>query len=151
ITSEIAGEKAQTGAIDLGITHKFKNKPITAGITAKNIGPGLKYINQRDPLPLSITLGMAYDLIPGFRLAMDVKRLIYDKENTISLGTEYHVTNGFFLRAGYMAAGNQKQKAGPENITGGVGIKLLGNEIDYAVSPVNELGDTQKISIKKKF
>jgi hypothetical protein len=49
-----------------------------------------------------------------------------------------------------MNAGNTKQNA-HNNISGGVGIKLLGSEIDYALSPANELGDTQKISIKKKF
>ncbi|NLH38687.1 MAG: PorV/PorQ family protein [Elusimicrobia bacterium] len=149
VTSHISDEEAKSLVVDLGMSYGF-GKNFKIGMTARNIGSGLRYIDRSEKLPFSITLGMMYNIISGFELAMDITRLIYDRENIINIGSEYRLMDGFYLRAGYMNSAYMDGKMG-SIITSGVGIKFIGIEIDWAMSPQSELGRMQRLSIKKKF
>ncbi|MCK5583285.1 MAG: hypothetical protein KAI33_05820, partial [Elusimicrobiales bacterium] len=102
IQSAIAGESANAVAFDFGISRKMKNMPMSLALAVRNLGTPMKYIDQKDPLPLSITGGMLLSIIPGVNMALDVQRMIYDKQTTVSIGTEYTAFSGFSLRSGYM-------------------------------------------------
>lgn len=80
---------------------------------------------------------------------MDAKRLVYDKQTTVSFGTEYVVLSGLALRSCYLtnAATNLKDKG----FSAGVGFNLWNTNLDYSVTPYGELGNTQKITLKKSF
>ncbi|OIO02772.1 MAG: hypothetical protein AUJ51_05715 [Elusimicrobia bacterium CG1_02_56_21] len=154
IQSSIAGVKAQAFAVDLGAKQKLSRLPVTLGVGVQNLGTGIKYLAQRDNLPLSVNAGFTFMVLPGMGLSLDVKRLVYDKQTVFSAGTEYAMlvgnSTGFALRGGYGLTGltQNNEKSG---LCVGAGVMALGAQLDYAVSPETGLGSVQRITLKKKF
>ena len=154
IQSSIAGVKAQAFAVDLGAKQKLSRLPVTFGVGVQNLGTGIKYLSQRDNLPLSVNAGFTFMVLPGMGLSLDVKRLVYDKQTVFSAGTEYAMMTGnnlgFALRGGYGLTGvtQSNEKSG---LCVGAGVMALGAQLDYAVSPETGLGSVQRITLKKKF
>jgi len=153
IQSSIAGVKAQAFAVDLGAKQKLSRLPVSLGIGVQNLGTGIKYLSQRDNLPLSVNAGLTLAVLPGMGLSFDVKRLVYDKQTVFSAGTEYAMMlggAGFALRGGYGLTGlSQDNEKGGLSV--GAGVMALGAQLDYAVSPETGLGSVQRITLKKKF
>jgi len=120
----------------------------------QNLGPGIKYISQRDQLPLSVSAGIMFMPVAGFMLNLDARRYVYDKYTTCSLGTEYalfggpETITGLSLRGGVNGGAGRSAAGG---FSAGAGIKVLNADLDYAMSPGGALGDTQRLTLKKKF
>lgn len=151
LESSIAGEKARAAAVDLGFSRALKMRlPVSLGVSVQNLGTSMKYITQKDPLPLSVAAGFSFSIIPGFSMAFDTKRMVYDKQTVISLGTEYAVLSGFALRSGYLSSTNMSRSKGT-GFSAGAGINLWKTQLDYAVTPYGEMGNTQRITLIKKF
>ena len=154
IESSIAGIKGSGYAVDLGVKRGLKGLPASVGLSVQNLGPGIKYISQRDKLPLAVNAGLAFMPAPGFLLNFDAKRYVYDKYTTFSLGTEYALfggpgtMSGLSLRGG-VNGGTGQTAAGA--FSAGAGIRVMNADLDYAMSPEGELGSTQRITLKKKF
>jgi len=154
IQSSIAGVRAEAFAVDLGAKQKFTRLPVTFGVGVQNLGTGIKYLSQRDNLPLSVNAGFTFMILPGMGLSLDVKRLVYDKQTVFSAGTEYAMlmgnSAGFALRGGYGLTGltQNNEKSG---LSVGAGVMAMGAQLDYAVSPETGLGSVQRITLKKKF
>jgi len=150
LESYIAGEKARGAAVDIGFNRTLNTRlPITIGLAVQNLGSGLKYMSQRDPLPLSFAAGFSFSIVPGINLALDSKRFVYDKQTTISFGTEYVVLSGLALRSGYLT--NTVSSLKGKGFSAGVGFSFWTTNLDYSVTPYGELGNTQKITLKKSF
>jgi hypothetical protein len=154
IQSSIAGVKAEAFAVDLGAKQKLSGVPVAVGLGVQNLGTGIKYLSQRDNLPLSVNAGFTFMVLPGMGLSLDVKRLVYDKQTVFSAGTEYAMMTGnnlgFALRGGYGLAGltRDNEKSG---LSVGAGVMALGAQLDYAVSPETGMGSVQRITLKKRF
>jgi len=124
------------------------------GVAVQNIGSGIKYISQRDQLPLSVSAGIMFMPLAGFMLNLDAIRYVYDKHTSYSLGTEYALFGGpgsmlgLSLRGG-VNGGTGQSAAGA--FSAGAGIRFMNADLDYAMSPETRLGDTQRITLKKKF
>ena len=150
IEGYIAGEKARTMAIDLGLSRALGRGPVSVGISAMNIGAPMRYMDQSDPLPLTVSAGAALAFIPGFNLALDVKRYVSDKRTAISIGSEYNVMPALSLRGGYLTGENSLAVKG-RGASFGAGINILSMQLDYSAAPFGGLGNTQKLSLTKKF
>ncbi|MBI2069553.1 MAG: PorV/PorQ family protein [Elusimicrobia bacterium] len=155
IQSEIAGFMANSFAFDFGFIVPLRTNPISLGLALQNVGPGIRFIEQRDPLPLSLSGGLSYRLPVGIALALDVKQQLYSHKTNINIGTEYQALPVLSLRGGYIAAlGQQVPLAGNgglDGISGGVGFRLMGAQIDYAFKPFGLLGDTHRVSLSVRF
>ena len=151
LESYIAGEKARGAAVDFGFSRTLNTHlPLSVGLAVQNLGTGMKYLNQSDPLPLSVAAGLSLSIIPGINLSFDAKRQVYDKQTNISFGTEYTVLSGFALRSGYMANTNLNGFKS-KGFSAGAGFALWNTQLDYAITPYGELGNTQKVTLKKRF
>ena len=150
IEGSIAGEKARAVAVDMGATRGLGNLPVSLGLSVQNLGTPMKYIDQKDPLPLTFATGLLFSVAPGFSMALDLKRLVYDKQTDVSVGTEYSFIPGFALRTGYMM-NNTVLDTKNKGFSVGAGVNLLNTQFDYSVTPFGVLGDAQRISLKKKF
>ena len=153
IESSIAGEKASSIAVDFGLSRQLRSLPLMIGLSVQNLGKSMKFINQEDSLPLKVTAGALVGIIPGFNMAFDIQRAIYDKQTIFNLGTEYSVFPGFALRSG-LAITNESGDSGlgfGKNFNMGAGFGTLGTQIDYAITPFGELGNAQRITVKRKF
>ncbi|OGS65609.1 MAG: hypothetical protein A3J79_09235 [Elusimicrobia bacterium RIFOXYB2_FULL_62_6] len=150
IESSIAGITARAGAVDIGFSRALNALPVGIGLSVQNLGTQMKYISQKDPLPLTIAAGLVFSVIPGVNLALDVKRLVYDKQTGVSFGTEYALLSGVALRAGYLS-GSSAAAINNTGFSAGAGLNFWNTRLDYAVTPYGDLGNTQKITLKKKF
>jgi hypothetical protein len=151
IESSIAGIKARTLAADLGYTRAFAGSPVSLALAIHNLGAPMKYIDQEDPLPLTLSAGLMVGLLPGVSLALDASRLVHDGETSFSIGSEYIALPGLSLRSGYLAETGASSLGQGGGFNAGVGIMLMDARLDYAVTPFGELGAAQRISLKKKF
>jgi hypothetical protein len=153
VESVIAGISARAGAVDLGLSRDFRRLPVTVGLSVQNLGTKMRYISQKDPLPLTLAAGLAVNVIPGVSFVFDIRRLVYDREMGISFGTEYAVLSGFALRTGYMAdnAGAKPAISGRNGFSAGAGLNFWSTRLDYSLTPYGDLGSAQKITLKKSF
>lgn len=154
IESSIAGVKGTGYAVDMGVQRGLKSIPVSVGVAVQNLGPGIKYISQRDQLPLSVSAGIMYMPVAGFMLNLDARRYVYDKYTTYSVGTEYALYGGPGTMTGLSLRGGMNGGTGQNAasaFSAGAGIRLMNADLDYAMSPEGSLGSIQRITLKKKF
>ncbi|MFH1369370.1 MAG: PorV/PorQ family protein [Elusimicrobiota bacterium] len=144
-------------AADLGLLYKLPGHSLSFGLTARNIGGGMKYVNETENLPMNISLGAGYQ-IGGFGISMDLRHYAYDKTSEICVGTEFAPVSILSLRGGFLY-NMLKNSAAPDvpsggetfNPSGGMGFRFGGSQIDYSFTPFNQLGSTHKVSLTYGF
>lgn len=157
IESRIAETAARTVAADLGVQAAFGSigpgAPIL-GVSVLNAGPGLRFADRREPLPLTFAAGAAYRLPPGLTLTFDVRHRPNAARTDFSAGTEYAMFGAFAVRAGYASGSSAARAAGSSTLDGfaaGLGFRGKSYSLDYAMSPFGELGTTQRFSLGARF
>ena len=147
----IEDEKAGGYAFDLGTQYKVRPQ-FVLGLAVQNIGPGVTFVKEKDPLPVTIKLGALYMFMEDtLNISGDAK--YQPKENSKiseNVGAEYWVSRNLALRIGYDTA----SISDIENFTGvsaGMGFKISGLTLNYAWMPYGILGDTHRISLGFKW
>lgn len=147
LSSSIAGYEASAVAFDLGAVKKFARSPVTLGLAVRNMGRGLKFMDRREALPLTVNAGAAYAVMPSVNLAAEVSRQVRDRRTVVSVGTEYGVGGMLALRGGYAAGGRTADGA----LSGGVGFSAGSLRMDYSFAPFGGLDTTRKFSLSMGF
>lgn len=150
IQSTIAGARASAFAVDIGAGRHLSGLPVYVALAVQNLGTPMRYMNQSDPLPLSASAGLLVTAVPGVDLSLDFKRYIHEGQTNYNFGMNYNILPGFALRTGYLM-NSDRAGAGLSAVNIGAGVNIRGTQLDYAVSPYGDLGNTQKITLKKKF
>lgn len=153
LRSEIGPYSAQTVAVDLGVRRELTGRPLTLGLSIQNLGKGLKFLDQEDPLPTAIAAGASWRFAGVFGLAGEIKQEVHDKRLTASIGTEYALLGSLALRAGYAAnAVSRSGTSGPMNGLGaGLGVRWRSVSADYSFTPFGDLGDVQRLGLSARF
>lgn len=157
LQSRIAGYSAQSVAVDLGAQHQLRGRPMTLGLSVLNIGKGMRFIDQTDPLPLTLAVGAAYRFAGALQVALDVRHEVHDNRTGVSVGTEYALLPSLSLRMGYasQAAGSKSGAGGITEALGGlgagIGINTKSYRVGYTFTPFGELGNVQRISLGTRF
>jgi hypothetical protein len=146
IEENIETVRAETFALDLGWKHTLRYD-LQLAVAVQNLGMGMKYVNEGVNLPLNISAGLGYRVSGALNLGLDIKQEIYNAETSFSIGTEYMVSSVLMLRGGSLLSSDQFDLG----LTGGFGLKIHGNQLDYAVTTVGDLGPTHKVSFSAKF
>jgi len=151
IKSSIVGS-AKSYAGDVGImTYNFGDIPYRLSVTATNMGGGLKYDKESNPLPLTFKLGGAINPFRNILIAADV---VFPKQNNPNLlfGAELALTPNELTRLCVRAGLNAQQiRDGVGGLSMGVGATLHFFSLDYAFVPMGELGATHRISLTFDF
>lgn len=147
LSSSIAGYSASAVAFDLGAVKKLSGTPVTLGLAARNMGRGMKFIDKREHLPLSVNAGAAVAVLPSVSLAAEVSRLVHDKKTSFCVGTEYGLAGALSLRGGYAASA--AGEAG--SMSGGVGFSAGPLKMDYSFAPFGGFDTTRKFSLSMAF
>ncbi|MBN1895130.1 PorV/PorQ family protein [bacterium] len=138
IVSQIDKVNASTFAVDAGLLVDTAFVPgLSLGVSVQNIGPGLKFIDQVDPLPLCIRAGAGYtrsDLTVGAALNDYIQG-----EKDAGIGCEYVFLDALALRIGY----NTRNA-----LSGGLGLLLSRLDIGYAVAQFKDIGLSHMISLR---
>ena len=134
-----AGLLLRFDALENPVFKKFR-----AGITIKNMGTQMKFINDSAALPSSVTGGIAYCSRSGghsLTAALDAN-FPSDNKSFYNAGVEYTVNGIIGLRCGY------RSNDGLANgISAGLGINVMNLGLDYAFNPRGDFGSSHKISV----
>jgi hypothetical protein len=151
IKSQIVGS-ARSYAGDIGImTYNFGDIPYRLAVVATNMGGGMKYDTESNPLPLTFKMGAA---VNPFRNMLFTTDVVFPKQNKPNLlvGTELATAPNeltrFCVRAGM---NSQQMRDGLTGMTFGLGATLHFFSLDYAFVPMGELGTTHRISLTFDF
>src|SRR3989339_324248 len=139
---------AESYAMDLGAIYATPLKGVSLGAVLQNLGPPIKYIEEKYPLPKIIRAGIAYKLsIPTknksasnkFTISADI---VKSSDNVIreNFGAECSLKDVVFLRAGYKKGYNL------QDYSFGVGLRWYGFQVDYGAI-LHELEAVNPISI----
>jgi hypothetical protein len=147
IRSHIGSVEAQTFAVDLGAKRAFG--PLTVAAALRNAGPGMKFEDETDDLPLRLDLGAAYKFDDRAALTAEFTNGPRGGGSTGGAGAEVQVLKGAFFRAGYASQSSITGGSGFDAVSGltfGFGLKETRWSFDYAAAPMGELGNTQRFS-----
>jgi len=160
IHQRIEDEIAWSGAIDLGLLYiQPKGRGgIRLGLVVQNIGPGIKFIEESDPLPLNIRAGIAKILElesigSKITLAADINAPIDNVPNG-HFGVEfvYERMKDIRLagRVGYKT-NTIKDLNILSGLSTGLGFVWKRIGVDYVWVPYGDLGNTHRISLTIKM
>jgi hypothetical protein len=147
LRSHIAGTEAQGVAVDIGAKRAIDR--VSVGAALRNLGPGLKFQDQRNDLPLRLAVGAAYKFAGGHAAAAEVVNGPRGAGTDASFGGEYQAHKNVCLRAGYttqtaITGGSGFDAA--RGLTMGLGLRNEKWSLDYAVLPSGELGRSHRFS-----
>jgi hypothetical protein len=145
-------ESAKSYAGDAGImTYNFGDIPYRLAVTATNMGGGLKYDRESNPLPLTFKLAAAVNPFRNLLVATDLVLAKQNKPNVL-LGAELATTPNELTRLCVRAGLNSQQMSdGLGGLSMGVGATLHFFSLDYAFVPIRDLGSTHRISLTFDF
>ena len=164
IHQNIDTESALGFALDAGAKFQKAGSPLSLGLALQNIGPQMKFVEQGYDLPLTLSAGAAYRIWAPLSFALDLRQRIYTGNTSVSAGMEYWAFNTLAIRTGYISnpgtlayggsTSKQDSELKVEKFTGlgfGIGLKIFGHQIDYALVPYGELGIAHQISMLAHF
>ncbi|MBA3066518.1 PorV/PorQ family protein [bacterium] len=158
IRQTIADESAEGFAIDMGAMRELTDK-VSIGLSVRNLGPDMKFIEEKYPLPLMFTLGGVLKFAGMFGLTADMAYEPVDEKRTFRMGMQVCPARFMVLRAGYMMKavsaiyGNAESNDfnEDEGLGGGVGFNFGSYALDYSIKPYAELGTSQRVSFRIGF
>jgi hypothetical protein len=152
-------------ALDAGLLYKTFIKRLTLGAALTNLGPNIAYIdlNQSDPLPRNLAVGLAYRIVdtPFNRLTatFEINKELVGLDDPISteldeaienMGIEYWYGTYVALRAGYI----YDQAGDIKTATFGAGLQYGLFRFDFAYIPSSKdlaLANTMRFSMTGRF
>jgi hypothetical protein len=137
-------ESASTMTLDLGCLYNLPQiEGLSLGLTLQNLGGGMKYIEEEDPLSFTIRAGAAFTKELQNNALTVSADLNKPKElsTRFNLGAEYVFNQIMAIRAGY------KFGYDVDSFTAGFGVKINRYNLDYAFAPKGDLGDNHRISL----
>ena len=156
LRSHIASTEAQGLAVDAGLKRELPAGAgkVVLGAALRNIGPGLKYDDQRNDLPLRAAFGAAYRFAAGHALAVELQNGPRGAGSEGGAGGEFKAHEGVFLRLGYTSKSSAVAGSGfdaARGLTLGLGLKKDGFSLDYAAQAAGELGSTHRFTLSSRF
>jgi len=151
ISSKI-DDSAKTWAGDFGVmTYNFGSIPYKLGVTAANIGSGLKYDVEESPLPLTFKFGGSAEISDNFVLAAEVD-VPKGAEVNYMAGAELSLQPSQLMRfSAYAGINGQKLKDDLSGFSVGFGATIQFFSLEYAFVPMGDLGSTHRISLTFDF
>ncbi len=142
---------ANTFAVNGGAIYALPIHPLQTnyriGASVLNLGPGLKYVSERDSLPEQAKFGVAAMGVEQWplTLTMDVG-VPNDNVPYVSFGSEYWFRDVVALRLGYSGSNDQEK-----GLRVGIGLKLRGLLFDYSYGSASDFGAVQRFSLAFRF
>jgi hypothetical protein len=126
--------------MDLGVVYR-PSEPLRLAAAVRNMGPGMEFEGDSDPLPLTLTVGGSY-LWSGVLLSADLER-VNDLGATTRVGAEYAPVDYLKLRGGWVLG----EENALSSLTGGIGVDWNDSwALDYAYRG-SDLGATHQFAL----
>lgn len=146
-------DSASTFAGDVGVLSPELFSRARLSLVLANLGQGLRFGSEREPLPLLVRAGASAKVLP--RWAVSVEGVQPREEGAYAgAGTEYVFSQG----EGWSLAGrlgfNSRSRGstdGASGFAGGVGIGYRPVSLDYAFVPFGAVGSAHRVSLTFAF
>ncbi|RMH56759.1 MAG: hypothetical protein D6679_08160 [Candidatus Hydrogenedentota bacterium] len=146
VMRKLSNYNASTFAIDLGLQYRPTSSPFLVGVAVQNLGGTLKFIQEKERLPLTLRAGVSYPFFwRRIVLTADAVKVV-DEDLKVSLGAEWSVLKPLALRLGWSS-----QEGLIKGITGGIGVTTGPLVLDYAYVPFNTFGGTHRFTGTFRF
>jgi hypothetical protein len=152
IHSTLADEKANGAAVDLGTSFVYPQPIMDYGTlrfaaTLRNLGPGMKFLHQKDPLPMEWRVGTSLHQLFNKKVTLGVDYgQARGDEAGVYAGSEFWFVPMLALRAGF--AHNDVEGSG---LRAGMGLRIKDLSFDYAYAGVGDLGLTHRYELTYRF
>lgn len=151
VQGAIAGERAATLAMDFGLSRSLgKRLPLIFGTAVRNLGGTMRYMTQKDRLPLTLSGGVAAGLMPGVMVVLELERDVYGRRTRLNLGSEYALLSALTVRGGLISAGSGPEMGG-NGVSLGAGVALIGVTLDFSAATMEGLGSVQKLTLTRRL
>jgi len=148
-------ESASAFAFDAGLSAKTSlgGKVVRLALVAQNLGSGMKFDKESDPLPMTFKAGAAVNLAKKWLISADV---VAPRGNApyVCAGAEHTAYKDDNMRVLVRFGANSLTMGditGVNAISGGLGAVIRNMAVDYAVVPFGDLGLTHRLSLTMKF
>ncbi|MFC1717535.1 PorV/PorQ family protein [Candidatus Poribacteria bacterium] len=167
---------AKSTAIGIGVLYDTPVPNLSAGCSFQNLGSQTEaFISKKEPLPFAFRMGAAYktvvrgwkseqpkeeeteepidsdvnlDRTPGTLVAAMDLDFPADNSPGIRMGLEYQFGNGIAVRGGYRTGTGLDFSDG---FSGGMGYTTATYQVNYALVPYGDIGNTHRISFTIRF
>ncbi|MBI4056002.1 MAG: PorV/PorQ family protein [Elusimicrobia bacterium] len=150
IVEKLASFSAHTVALDVGGLVSVWESPqstVQLGGGIRNLGSGLKFVSETNPLPQTLYLGLGLKALhEKLAVALD-GNLPRDSGLNGRLGIEYWIHPLVAFRAGF----TQGRKEAGTGINSGIGLQIGQWHLDYAFSDFGKLGFAHRAEVRWKF
>lgn len=148
-TTLVESYAANTLAADAGYLVESPDAKTSFGLALLNFGPGIRFVEQTDPLPAVMRTGLAYHDSFGreheFIAAANGEYLLHEKQYLIAVGGEYFWLGRYGARLGYRFS---RDRLG---LTAGFGLKWNSFQLDYAWLMGGALSDSHRVTLSYRF
>ncbi len=158
--SRIGSDQANGFAADFGGQYSLGSAPraVQLGLSVRNWGPSMRFLDQKDTLPLTTSVGVGFPIFTGLLLTGEWQMEPNDHIQRFIVGSEYNVVSGVALRGGFFSApssGSLDKENGHffnnQGFVGGFGFHIYRYQLDYSFTPFGELGETHRFSLIASF
>lgn len=141
---------ASSFAADIGYLIHSPEAGLGGAFSVANIGKGLKYVEETDPLPVTVRVGTSYQggvpSVHTYTVAMDGDYILYDKQWHLNTGVEYFWQKNYGFRLGYQF---HRENMG---LTMGFGVRWRGRILlDYALVFADSLSNSHRVTLSYRF
>lgn len=168
VNESIDGESANAVAFDFGSVYKLGFSGAQLAARLSNLGSGLTFYNQENPLPLTFSIGAsAYPLnTEQARLMLSVDALKpQDNQQRVHGGAELSFYDLLFLRGGYKFGFTGSEDDGTSlrasvpftteaySLGGGIQYRVSGYDlaVDYAFTQMQVVDDVHRLTLRLRL
>ncbi len=147
----LANESASTVAMNAGTKYELPyhqwDGNYTVAFSMLHLGPGLKFIDDRSPLPRKFKLGAAATNIKEKPVAFTFDiNIPNDNSVYVAMGAEYTFKKILALRMGYIGSNDEGR-----GLRMGIGINWKDYTFDYAYGGFGDFGATHRFGLSFHF
>ncbi len=136
-------------AMDAGWLVRDLNSGISLGVSAANLGSGLKYYEQNTPLPSILRVGAAFQpptvMSQSLLFTVDGDMYLQEKLTSLRAGIEYRFQDIFALRLGYKGLDDNKGMAF------GMGVNYQNFSLDFGMLVSGQVFNTSQMAFSYQF
>jgi hypothetical protein len=145
ILEKLEDQKAQAAAFDMGLF--YDSRILSFGLSLRNLGTKLKFIERRHPLPTELEVGITLKVLDSHLLLSTDIDFLTNSSAVFQHGIEYNFQNVLFIRSGVeYKIQNQSSPSSTSPAVGG-GLRISNFQFDYTYSSVKFLGDLHHFSL----
>lgn len=153
LRQELADSRATGWSSDIGLMRRMRNRPVSFGIAARHLGADVKFEDESDPLPTVVDAGISAHF---FRQSLMLTGDIFvpnDDNIGFGIGSELQFDLSrdfrFTLRGGFNSLSSEDgERSGPSF---GAGFRFRRIDLDTAIVPYGEFGNTLRTSFRVRF